>query len=112
MAYRANPRGCREHVRQCISSSARLLRQAAARACGDNVRSPRTPENNAMTTAQDSIGTPGTPWGDAERALWRSRQSRRRSYADDVLGAIDGLRGRFDVVEYGDRKSTRLNSSH
>src|SRR3546814_16896781 len=54
-----------------------------------------------MTPSQDSIGTPVTPWGDAERALWRSRQSRRRSYADDVLGAIDGLRGRFDVVEYG-----------
>src|SRR3546814_17675447 len=54
-----------------------------------------------MTTAQDPIGTPGTPWGDAERALWRSRQSRRRSYADDVLGTIDRLRGRFDVFEYG-----------
>src|SRR3546814_7315843 len=54
-----------------------------------------------MTTAQDSIGTPGTPWGDAERALWRSRQSRRRSYVDDVLGAIEHLRARFDVVEYG-----------
>src|SRR3546814_19013700 len=54
-----------------------------------------------MTTAQDPIGTPGTPWGDAERALWRSRQSRRRSYADDVLGPIDRLRGRFDVFEYG-----------
>ncbi|MFC3715800.1 M14 family metallocarboxypeptidase [Luteimonas soli] len=54
-----------------------------------------------MTTAQDPIGTPGTPWGDAERALWRSRQSRRRSYADDVLAAIDRLRGRFDVFEYG-----------
>src|SRR3546814_9343338 len=54
-----------------------------------------------MTTAQDPIGTPGTPWGDAERALWRSRQSRRRSYADDVLGTIDRLRGRFDAFEYG-----------
>ena len=55
-----------------------------------------------MTTpARDPIGTPGTPWGDAEKALWRSRQSRRRSYADDVLSAVERLRTRLDVVEYG-----------
>ena len=47
------------------------------------------------------IGTPGQPWGDAERATWRSRQTRQRSYADDVLTAIERLRARFDVVEYG-----------
>ena len=47
------------------------------------------------------IGTPGVAWGDAERAEWLSRQSAKRSYADDVLGKIDGLRLRFDVVEYG-----------
>jgi hypothetical protein len=27
---------------------------------------------------------------------------KRRSYADDVLSAIDGFRGRFDVVQYGE----------
>ena len=47
------------------------------------------------------IGTPGRPWGEAERAAWLARQSRRRSYADDVLAAIDGLRTRFDASEYG-----------
>ncbi|HSX59833.1 MAG TPA: M14 family metallocarboxypeptidase [Tahibacter sp.] len=47
------------------------------------------------------IGTPGQPWGDAEKAAWRSRQARRRSYAADVISAIDRLRARFDVVEYG-----------
>jgi hypothetical protein len=47
------------------------------------------------------IGTPGQPWGEAERTAWRTRQSRRRSYAADVLGAIDALRERFDVVQYG-----------
>jgi hypothetical protein len=47
------------------------------------------------------IGTPGQPWGDAEKAEWRSRQPRRRSYAEEVVGAIERLRGRFDVVEYG-----------
>lgn len=55
-----------------------------------------------MTTqAPYPIGTPGIPWGAAEVAAWRSHQRRQRSYADDVLGAIDGLSARFDVVEYG-----------
>ena len=47
------------------------------------------------------IGTPGQPWGDAERAAWKARQVKQRRYADDVLARIDALRGRFDVVEYG-----------
>ena len=47
------------------------------------------------------IGTPGQPWGDAEKAQWLARQRKRRSYADDVLGAVDDLRARFDVVQYG-----------
>jgi hypothetical protein len=47
------------------------------------------------------IGSAGTPWGEAERALWRSRQVRRRSYADDVLARVDRLRESFEVVEHG-----------
>ncbi len=55
-----------------------------------------------MTTdAFYPIGTPGQAWGPAEVATWRLRQTCRRSYANDVLRAIDGLRSRFDVVEYG-----------
>jgi hypothetical protein len=55
-----------------------------------------------MTTdAFYPIGTPGRPWGDAEKAEWRSRQTRQRSYDADVLSAIDRLRSRYDVVEYG-----------
>ena len=52
-------------------------------------------------TAPYPIGTPGTPWGAAERAQWLSAQVRHRSYADEVVGAIEALRSRFDVVEYG-----------
>jgi hypothetical protein len=48
------------------------------------------------------IGTPGRPWGDAEKAEWLSQQTRKRSYADDVLSAIEPLRTRFDVVQYGE----------
>lgn len=47
------------------------------------------------------IGNPGTPWGDRERAQWLARQRKQRSYAADVVAAIDALRSRFDVIEYG-----------
>lgn len=47
------------------------------------------------------VGTPGQPWGDAEKAEWLSRQRIRRSYADEVLGWITGLRYVFDVTRYG-----------
>lgn len=53
------------------------------------------------TQAFYPIGKPGQPWGEAEKAEWRSRQTRQRSYEADVLRAIDRLRARFDVVQYG-----------
>ncbi|MBQ0832650.1 M14 family metallocarboxypeptidase [Marinobacter sp.] len=56
-----------------------------------------------MNTATESypIGTPGTPWGDEERAEWLSRQSSKRSYESEVLSVIERLRSRFDVEQYG-----------
>lgn len=48
------------------------------------------------------IGTPGQPWGDAERAQWLSLQRVQRSYAQDVLTQIDRLRDRFTVTSYGE----------
>ena len=56
-----------------------------------------------MTTTEPSypIGTPGVAWGAAEVAQWLSRQARRRSYETDVLGAVERLRARFDVEQYG-----------
>ena len=53
------------------------------------------------TTPAYPIGTPGQPWGDAERAEWRARQVRQRSYADDVLAAIGRLGDAWEVVDYG-----------
>ncbi|WP_147653645.1 M14 family metallopeptidase [Vulcaniibacterium gelatinicum] len=47
------------------------------------------------------IGIPGQPWGAAEKAEWLARQTRKRSYADEVLSVIERLRPRFDVVQYG-----------
>ncbi|QRN54778.1 M14 family metallopeptidase [Dyella caseinilytica] len=47
------------------------------------------------------IGTSGQPWGESEKAAWLARQSWQRSYETDVLDAIERLRSRFDVSEYG-----------
>lgn len=54
------------------------------------------------TPPTHSIGTPGVAWGPAEIADWRSRQTRKRGYQEDVLTVVDGLRARFDVVQYGE----------
>jgi hypothetical protein len=59
------------------------------------------------TTAPYPIGSPGIPWGTAERALWLSRQVRHRSYHDDVVSKLERLSARFDVEEYG-----RLEYAH
>jgi hypothetical protein len=53
-------------------------------------------------TAPASLGTPGTPWGAAERKAWRSAQVARRRYADDVLAPLESLEATFDVVSYGE----------
>lgn len=48
------------------------------------------------------IGTPGVAWGDTELAQWRSRQTRQRSYTDDVLADVERCSDRFDAVRYGE----------
>lgn len=53
-------------------------------------------------SALPPIGIPGQPWGPAEIAQWRARQVRQRSYAGEVLAAIERLRPRFDVRAYGE----------
>ena len=53
------------------------------------------------TFAQYPIGTPGIAWGPAEVSAWLARQARHRSYREDVLSAVDALRARYDVLEYG-----------
>ena len=47
------------------------------------------------------VGTPGQPWGAAERELWRGRQQRLRRYDQEVLPRIEALASRFDKVAYG-----------
>lgn len=55
-----------------------------------------------MPTKTYPIGTPAIPWGNAERAQWRSRQLKRRSYADGVISVVQRLASHFDVIEYGE----------
>ncbi len=47
------------------------------------------------------IGTPGEPWGDAERQQWFAERTVQRSYKDEVLDKIDTLDDTFEVAQYG-----------
>ncbi len=48
-----------------------------------------------------SLGVYGKPWGAADIALWRQSSVRWRSYADDVLRALEQLPPHFKVIQYG-----------
>lgn len=48
-----------------------------------------------------SIGTQGKKWADAEKAQWLNIQTVKRSYLDEVVTKIDGLRQDFIVDQYG-----------
>ena len=47
------------------------------------------------------IGVAEHPWGERDLDRWRSRQSRRRCYHDEVVVLLDALRDRFERVTYG-----------
>lgn len=47
------------------------------------------------------VGTPGQPWGEAERSAWRARQQVQRSYVADVVDAVNRLPETLAVVQYG-----------
>ena len=49
----------------------------------------------------DEANTQGKPWGPAEKAAWRERQTIRRSYADDVIRRVEALPGFLEVSRYG-----------
>jgi hypothetical protein len=49
-----------------------------------------------------AIGTPGKPWGADEKKQWLAAQTRKRSYATDVSAAVERLRARFDIEQYGE----------
>ncbi len=59
-----------------------------------------------------AIGTPGTPWGDAERSAWLARQRGQRSYDEEVVSrlkaALAALPASAELLQYGTLDYTRL----
>ena len=47
------------------------------------------------------IGTPGEPWGDAEKQEWLQARSIARSYQDEVVAKLGRLDDRFEIAQYG-----------
>jgi len=65
--------------------------------------------SNLPPTSPYPIGTPGTPWGDAERTAWRARQAIRRSYADEVVAPLmSNLPAQAELLSYGSLDYARL----
>jgi hypothetical protein len=55
------------------------------------------------------IGTPGQPWGDAERAAWLASQHRKRSYADEVVAPLKAaVPPEGELLQYGVLDYARL----
>ena len=65
--------------------------------------------SNLPPTTPYPIGTPGTPWGDAERATWRARQHVKRSYDDEVVAPLKArVPSEAELFQYGVLDYTRL----
>ena len=47
------------------------------------------------------IGTPGEKWGNDEKTAWLAVQKIKRSYADEVVAKLEGLKQRFKLETYG-----------
>lgn len=47
------------------------------------------------------VGTPGEPWGAAEKRIWLQSQAPQRSYGEEVLAKLQALGDEFEVFEYG-----------
>ena len=49
-----------------------------------------------------SIGTPGKPWGDEEKAQWKAQQHIQRSYNEEVLSKLENIVPEgFKLTQYG-----------
>jgi len=65
--------------------------------------------SNPSPTSPYPIGTPGTPWGSAEKSAWLAHQVRRRSYDDEVVAPLKaGVPSRGELFDYGALDYTRL----
>ncbi|MCI2285648.1 M14 family metallocarboxypeptidase [Colwellia sp. MSW7] len=50
---------------------------------------------------ENSIGTFGKKWNQAEKLKWFEQQTIKRSYQNEVISKIIQLSANFDIVEYG-----------
>ena len=58
--------------------------------------------STSAATSPYPIGTPGEPWGAAEKAAWLQRQPLRRSYADEVVAPLKAnLPEQAELFQYG-----------
>lgn len=66
----------------------------------DGSRSRRMPQR---TFTPCPIGTPGQPWGAAERETWRSQQTKQRDYLVEVVSSLMRISGelQLEVFQYG-----------
>src|SRR5690606_9984296 len=55
-----------------------------------------------MPSTPNLPGRPGQPWTAADRAAWRAQQTKKRSYADEVLAPSAALRAQAAVIPYGE----------
>lgn len=57
------------------------------------------------------IGTPGVPWGAAERAAWLARQRLQRSHADEVVAPLQAaLPAEAELFSYGELDHTAIGA--
>lgn len=47
------------------------------------------------------VGTPGTPWGEAERTQWRALQHKKRDYFTDVVSPLLRM-AHGEAIQYGE----------
>ncbi len=65
--------------------------------------------SNLPPTTPYPIGTPGTPWGDAERSAWLARQHVKRRYDDEVVAPLKAnVPAAGELLQYGVLDYTRL----
>ena len=84
--------GLGERLRGLKQARTPLAQQQTRRAALSLGRSSRSPARTVtMASGQERasiepfpIGTPGQPWGDAERAAWLDSRTVKRSYRDEV----------------------------
>ena len=65
--------------------------------------------STSPSTPPYPIGTPGTPWGAAEKAAWLGRQRVLRSHAAEVVAPLEArLPAQAELFQYGSLDYTRL----